>query len=81
MADLRSPEQLRDYESARSEWPSRHSEEWPVRQSRSGQSRSSSSASMSSSWTWLALGAGVLAGFAVYHFGPDFRRYLKIKRM
>lgn len=70
MADLRTPEQMRSYEDSPAKWRRRSSQgEW------------SGSRQMSPAWTIVGVGAAVLLGLAVYHFGPDFKRYLKIERM
>ena len=36
---------------------------------------------LSTGWLMVGMAAVALGAWAAYHFGPDFRRYIKMERM
>ena len=56
----------------------RASEEW---RERVAPALRSATGNLSPGWTLAGLAVLALGALAVYHFGPDFRRYIKMERM
>ena len=56
----------------------RASEEW---HDRVAPALRSAAGGMSPGWALAGLAVLALGALAIYHFGPDFRRYIKMERM
>lgn len=70
MADLRTADEMR-----RGYLPPQEASD------RSSSSQWMENRGISTGWALFGLAAVALGIFAFYHFEPDFRRYMKIKRM